>query len=1410
MRIKKIITASVLIASMLCQSILPTITAGAADNMPKPILWYDFADGAKDISGGGLDGAVNGAVIKNSAAIFDGTDDYIQMPNGILKDADSATVAIYLKSDIEKANQFTWCIGNSSSEGYMFLNTYNPSSKLRAAITKTTYTDEEAIISDSYVSAGEWTSIVAVYDGAGSTLYRDGEAIAAANMTLKPSDLGATGANYIAKSVYDDPYFKGIVSDFRIYDKALTAEEVNVLTEEQKSSYDKTAPEITAVTGEGIKSYGVEIDTINKSIFIPVKVGTDIDSLSPDFACESEAEVTLSDGTYKNGKITVTDKENPTLAEQWTVTAAERGNAVLDGFFADPNIACFNDKYYIYPTTDGGSGWDAPYFKCFSSDDLVNWKDEGVILDLKDVSWSNGKNGWAPTIAEKNGKYYFYYSAAPSSNGAKNLAVAVADSPTGPFVDKGVIKEGGVLKGQMIDPAVFTDDDGQSYLYWGNGELYGAKLSEDMLTIEGDIQTLTPSNFREGCFMIKRNGTYYMMWSDDDTGSPDYNVRCGKMTSPLGSISGNTVILKRDNANSDLIKGTGHHSVINIPGTDDWYICYHRFNTALYGNQETQSSAAGNHREVCIDKLEFDENGNIKRAVPTLEGITEPVYIKQNLVNVSDISIDGKTLSYSLIATDDISDADVYAALYAQDGSLAAVHKNKMNGTFEISPQNEYTLKALTWKKDTMEPMKDSYKSVTTKADTCLELLAQELAPDSEIRGNQYMPSEYKGVSISWSADNDAIASDGTVKRSDEDIAVNITAVFDNGAYTYERTYTSTVCAAAANKTEDDMAAYLFVHFVGTEGNAESEQIYFSVSKDGQNWETLNSAKPVLTSTLGEKGVRDPHIVRSPEGDRFFLIATDLSIYNRRGDANRWGTCQTSGSRAIMIWESTDLVNWSQQRMVKVAPANAGCTWAPESVYDTEKGQYMVFWASKVSDDNYTTQRIYRSYTSDFEHFTEPEAYIDGGNISNIDTTFINYNGTYYRFTKNESQSSVTMMKSDSLSGEFSDVDTYTINSSAGNSVTGYEGPTIYKLNGENKWCLLLDYYSKSAGYKPFVTSDITKGEFISASDFNFDTKYRHGTVMPITLDEYKALIAAYSEKAISGVSKLTKGSTAQYTAAINSTAAAAEWSVSDKDIAEISESGLLTAKAAGEVTLTAYLSEYGLSVSKKVTIVDSINPIDEGLVMHITFDEENAGTGSFDAAEGGAVTEKGAVSYAEGKNGNAVKISYGAGNYLELPDGILNGASSAAVSFWLKQDSASSAGWVFMTTPVTTAQTYKSEKYVGLLLDAAQNKLTVERYYSSSNNRPTQVSASGSFGSWNYITVNLDADKSTIYINGEKAAELASDVDLINIFTVGAKAWIGHANWGSGEGFAGMIDDFRLYSRTLSEGEINSLIGAE
>jgi len=216
-------------------------------------------------------------------------------------------------------------------------------------------------------------------------------------------------------------------------------------------------------------------------------------------------------------------------------------------------------------------------------------------------------------------KYYYYFTAA------QKIGVAVADHPTGPFVDSGkpLIAERptGIKGGQEIDPDVFTDpQSGKSYLYWGNGYLAGAVLQPDMISIDqSTLKIITPDKtFREGAEVFFRKGKYYFLWSENDTRSEDYRVRYGTADSPLGKITvaENNLILAKDPAKG--IYGTGHNSVIQVAGTDDWYIVYHRF---AVPQGIKMGSAAGYHREVCIDKLEFDAAGNIMKVIPTLEGI---------------------------------------------------------------------------------------------------------------------------------------------------------------------------------------------------------------------------------------------------------------------------------------------------------------------------------------------------------------------------------------------------------------------------------------------------------------------------------------------------------------------------------------------------------------------------------------------------------------------------------------------------------------------------------------------------------------------------------------------------------------------------------------------------------------------
>ncbi|MDE3236662.1 MAG: family 43 glycosylhydrolase [Bacteroidota bacterium] len=403
--------------------------------------------------------------------------------------------------------------------------------------------------------------------------------------------------------------------------------------ERLESKWGSAEDVISSFTSKQVHALNYSIDTVNKAITLLVKAGTNLHAFNPGFMRFPGVQIkpnAAQDFRKGNSRYTINIKGQQ--AEEWTVKTVETHNPVLDGYYADPDIL-YSEKtkrYYIYPTSDGFTGWSGTYFKTFSSTDLVNWKDEGVILDLnKDVSWAK-RNAWAPCIIEKkiNGqyKYYFYFCAA------QKIGVAVADSPAGPFVDSGkpLISKlpAGVKGGQQIDPDVFFDPStGKTYLYWGNGYMACAELNDDMVSVKEEIiKVITPdASFREGTNVFYRNGKYYFLWSEDDTRSQNYRVRYGIASTATGPIQipANNLVIAKDTAAG--IYATGHNSIIQVPGKDEWYIVYHRFN---YPNGIHMGQAAGYNREVCIDKLAFDDEGFIKQVKPTHAGI-QPVAAKK-------------------------------------------------------------------------------------------------------------------------------------------------------------------------------------------------------------------------------------------------------------------------------------------------------------------------------------------------------------------------------------------------------------------------------------------------------------------------------------------------------------------------------------------------------------------------------------------------------------------------------------------------------------------------------------------------------------------------------------------------------------------------------------------------------------
>lgn len=313
-------------------------------------------------------------------------------------------------------------------------------------------------------------------------------------------------------------------------------------------------------------------------------------------------------------------------------------------------------------------------------------------------------------------------------------------------------------------------------------------------------------------------------------------------------------------------------------------------------------------------------------------------------------------------------------------------------------------------------------------------------------------------------------------------------------------------------------AGYLFVYF-GGDGTPDGEQVRFALSRgnDALRWRALNGGRPVLVSDVGEKGVRDPHIVRAPGGDRFYLIATDLRMAGR--DGGQWWEVQRHGSRAIVVWESTDLVRWSAPRLAQVAPVEAGNTWAPEALWDARLGRFVVHWASKLyapedkGRHGTTHNKMLYATTDDFRTFSAPQVWSDAGH-SVIDATVIEHAGRYYRFSKDDRDPPQATRCSKSISAQKS----VSLTSSAyefvaeciGRGAIGDgEGPLVFKSNTEEKWYLFIDEYG-SGGYVPFETTDLDAGRWTRSKDHQLPPYPRHGAVIPVTQDEYDRLLAAY------------------------------------------------------------------------------------------------------------------------------------------------------------------------------------------------------------------------------------------------------------------------------------------------------------
>lgn len=307
--------------------------------------------------------------------------------------------------------------------------------------------------------------------------------------------------------------------------------------------------------------------------------------------------------------------------------------------------------------------------------------------------------------------------------------------------------------------------------------------------------------------------------------------------------------------------------------------------------------------------------------------------------------------------------------------------------------------------------------------------------------------------------------------------------------------------------------AYLFGHFK-EKITPDGEQVYFSVSKDGLNWEELNGGKPVLTSTISFKGCRDIEIVRLKDGS-FVILTTDECIVYRMDENYQvdWKVVNRTGSKGLCMWKSKDLIEFSQQKIAPIGREDFGCMWAPEVIYDEINDEYMIHWGSTVSQDNYSHMSIYYSTTKDFETFSRPRLFFTKNNEI-LDTHIRKIGDKYHMFYKNAHDPSMNMHAvSDDLYGPYIHDEGFERLMASLEKPGSYEAPTTMVLP-DGRWCLMIDFFGcekSKMGYVPFISEKPGDSDFKRSDEsFSFPYGFKHGGIVEITDEEYAGLKEYY------------------------------------------------------------------------------------------------------------------------------------------------------------------------------------------------------------------------------------------------------------------------------------------------------------
>ena len=1081
-RLRKIAAAA--LAAMLAVQIVPAtgMERTKAANEDGLTAYYDMSHSGNslmDISGNDNHATLYGAEEKDFAE-SDGekvlqfkNKQYATLPKGLVTgDDNDFTVEITLSTQ-SKAAHWAWCIGDgvgtwgSHNVGnYVFANPNasenSRSGQILSGIKVGNVEDNKEVRLPSptkNLGAG-YSTISVVGRGDKLTLYLDGEQVSETTHSYSMNDVipGGNVLGYIGKSLFaPDALLTANVSRVRFYDKARSQEEI-------KSSLPSTQDKARMIAADAAKAMlgaNASADQITSDLDFPAT----IDGVSMIWGESDNTDIVDTDGTV----TAPTDQDTAVKIPLSFEVDGQAQNVELNVTVkqnSDPD-ANQGELVAAYDMTREGNRLQDVSGKNHHAE-LCDVEDEDFLTYDGQNVWQMKKKGYAVLPSGMiDGENFTMQATLSTQTQSAHWLFAVGDG-MGNWNDKNV--------GDYIFVNPCANEKGGNFL--------------------AAIKTGTGVNWKESRMPDSNAG----FGSASGYATVTLVGKGGKLSLYLNGQRVSS--LTQDKTIQDVLAGKDITGYIGKSlYTNDPFLTANLaevkiWSKALSKNEINAELPDGKAKK---DMLLADLYEAVKGTNTSLDAVTE------------DLSFPG-TVDNVAIAWGEPSNKEVIGT----DGKINAVPEKESKVTiplsFEIDGQAYNEEIAVT-----VLPL-----DVDGKLKEAVESL--DIPNKMDVRGNITLPSETKnGVTVSWATDREDIVNvneipetvegygstpAGTVTRPAADTVVRMTATLTLADKTVTKEIDIRVKGAPKTIEDSDYTDYFFAYFAG-EKYDDGERIFFASSQDGLNWDDLNNNKSILTSDMGEKGVRDPFILRSPEGDKFYMIATDLNIH-ANGD---WGAAQNSGSQALMVWESTDLVNWSDQRMVTVsASIGAGCTWAPEATYDELTGEYVVYWASRVPSID-GKQRLYYAKTRDFYTFTEPQLFIEKDE-SSIDTTILHEDGTYYRFTKNEGGStnelgantkSIFMEKSSQLLGTYSSIPSESLNSNQ-----WVEGPAIFKFHQDDqangKYCLLVDNFG-GGGYYPLVCGDLESGEFSKPSSYKMPSRARHGTPIRVTSEEYSRVM---------------------------------------------------------------------------------------------------------------------------------------------------------------------------------------------------------------------------------------------------------------------------------------------------------------